>query len=75
MIPENTALILIGLQNDYFASEGILSSFIEESSKATQVVGNIGVYRLEYANVAMHPIMASNAIDSNSTPRSIWYRC
>ena len=32
MIPNQTALILIGYQNDYFAQDGILHQFIEESS-------------------------------------------
>lgn len=40
MTPERTALILIGFQNDYFAPDGILYRFIEESSKATQAVAN-----------------------------------
>ncbi len=46
MIPEKTALILIGFQNDYFASDGILHSVIDESSKASQVVENT-IYLLE----------------------------
>ena len=35
-----TALILIGFQNDYFSSRGILHSVIEESSRVTGVVKN-----------------------------------
>jgi nicotinamidase-related amidase len=46
MTPEKTALILIGFQNDYFATDGILYGVIEESSKASQAVKNT-VYLLE----------------------------
>ncbi|MEO1093392.1 MAG: cysteine hydrolase family protein [Cyanobacteria bacterium J06638_28] len=40
MNPNHTALLLIGYQNDYFASDGILSSVIEESATATNTVAN-----------------------------------
>ncbi|MEM7771484.1 MAG: cysteine hydrolase [Cyanobacteria bacterium P01_A01_bin.37] len=40
MTPQDTALLLIGFQNDYFDQEGVLSSVIEESAKATNTVGN-----------------------------------
>lgn len=40
MNSSSTALLLIGFQNDYFASDGILHSVIEESSKATKAVEN-----------------------------------
>lgn len=40
MNPQNTALLLIGFQNDYFAPDGILKDVIEESAKATNTVGN-----------------------------------
>ncbi|NDJ17206.1 cysteine hydrolase family protein [Myxacorys almedinensis] len=40
MKPEQTALVLIGYQNDYFSSEGILHGVIEESSRVTNVVAN-----------------------------------
>ncbi len=40
MNPQNTALILIGFQNDYFAPDGILHSVIDESAKATKAVEN-----------------------------------
>jgi len=36
----NTALILIGFQNDYFAENGVLRQVIEESSKITGVLEN-----------------------------------
>lgn len=36
----HTALILIGYQNDYFSSEGILHKVIEESSAVTGVLDN-----------------------------------
>ncbi|ASM49414.1 hypothetical protein PESP_a1275 [Pseudoalteromonas espejiana DSM 9414] len=35
-----TALLLIGFQNDYFSSDGILYEVIEESSRVTGVVNN-----------------------------------
>ena len=37
---EQTALILIGYQNDYFASDGILHSVVEESSRITNILAN-----------------------------------
>ncbi len=40
MNPQNTALLLIGFQNDYFAPSGILHSVIDESAKATKAVEN-----------------------------------
>ena len=40
MKPENTALLLIGYQNDYFASDGILHSVVEESSRITGTLDN-----------------------------------
>ncbi|SRR5579883_245355 len=40
MKPEQTALILIGYQNDYFAVNGILHNVVEESAKVTNVLVN-----------------------------------
>ena len=40
MNANETALILIGFQNDYFAKDGILSSVIEESAQTNQVLEN-----------------------------------
>jgi nicotinamidase-related amidase len=40
MRAQDTALLLIGFQNDYFAADGILHNVIEESSKATKVIEN-----------------------------------
>lgn len=40
MNSKNSALILIGYQNDYFATDGILHDVIEESSRATGVLAN-----------------------------------
>ena len=36
----NTAIILIGYQNDYFAEDGILTSVIEESAKTNKCLEN-----------------------------------
>ena len=40
MDPRNTALLLIGFQNDYFASDGILHDIVEASAKAVKTVEN-----------------------------------
>lgn len=40
MNPHKTALILIGYQNDYFASDGILTGVIEASAKVTHALEN-----------------------------------
>ncbi len=40
MDPQHTAVILIGYQNDYFASDGVLNSVIEEASRVTGVLDN-----------------------------------
>lgn len=40
MNPAETALVLIGYQNDYFAPDGVLASVIEESARAAEVLAN-----------------------------------
>jgi nicotinamidase-related amidase len=40
MNPKNTCVVLIGYQNDYFASDGILTKVIEESSRVTGTLQN-----------------------------------
>lgn len=40
MTPQNTALLLIGFQNDYFSPEGILHGVIEASAKAVKTLEN-----------------------------------
>lgn len=40
MNPHRTALILIGFQNDYFASDGILRTVIEEAARVSGVLEN-----------------------------------
>ena len=35
-----TAFLLVGFQNDYFAADGILRQFIEESDRVTNALGN-----------------------------------
>ncbi|MBL4576892.1 MAG: cysteine hydrolase [Flavobacteriales bacterium] len=40
MRAKNTALILIGYQNDYFAEDGILREVVDESSRVTGVLEN-----------------------------------
>ncbi len=37
---KNTALILIGYQNDYFSKTGVLSNFIENSSNINKILNN-----------------------------------
>lgn len=40
MNTKQTALLLIGYQNDYFAADGVLHAVIEESSRVTGVLAN-----------------------------------
>ena len=40
MNPQHTALVLIGYQNDYFATDGVLSRVIEEASRVTGTLAN-----------------------------------
>ena len=40
MQARSTALLLIGYQNDYFASDGVLHGVVEASLKANDVLGN-----------------------------------
>ncbi len=40
MDPCETALILVGYQNDYFGKHGLLRQVVEESSKVTNVIQN-----------------------------------
>jgi nicotinamidase-related amidase len=40
MDPHHTALLLIGYQNDYFASDGVLHRVIEETSRISDVLAN-----------------------------------
>ena len=40
MDPRNTAILLIGFQNDYFASDGILHNVIEASATTVKTVEN-----------------------------------
>ena len=58
---KNKALILIGLQNDYFAEDGILKGVVEESSKVSNVIENITalVNRLNDTLIISTPIIFS----------------
>jgi nicotinamidase-related amidase len=40
MDPQHTALVLIGYQNDYFATDGVLYRVIEEASRVTGTLAN-----------------------------------
>jgi nicotinamidase-related amidase len=40
MTPSRTALILIGYQNDYFASDGILRGVVEQPGRVDEVLSN-----------------------------------
>jgi len=40
MDPHRTALLLIGYQNDYFASDGVLHRVIEDTARITDVLAN-----------------------------------
>lgn len=61
MKPEKTALLLIGFQNDYFASDGILKEVVEESSKVTGVLNNTLnlINELDNALIISTPIIFS----------------
>ena len=41
MDPKQTAVVLIGYQNDYFAADGVLRSAIEESARVTDNLANV----------------------------------
>lgn len=58
---DNTALVLIGFQNDYFSKDGILHSFIEESIEATQAVKNIVSLLQQIADTSL-PIITTPII-------------
>ena len=59
--PEETALILIGFQNDYFAPNGILRDVIEASSKVTKLLENTEQLIGAIADLPM-PIIATPII-------------
>jgi nicotinamidase-related amidase len=40
MDPQRTALVMIGYQNDYFATDGVLSRVIEEAARVTGTLTN-----------------------------------
>ena len=54
---ENTALVLIGYQNDYFHEDGVLYQVIEESAKATQVVKNTVKLLQDLIETPLHILM------------------
>ena len=57
----NIAIILIGLQNDYFSDDGILKEVVEESSKVSNIIENIInlVERIENTLIISTPIIFS----------------
>ena len=57
----NKAIILIGLQNDYFSDDGILKDVVEESSKVSNIIENIInlVERIENTLIISTPIIFS----------------
>ena len=57
----NKAIILIGLQNDYFSDDGILKEVVEESSKVSNIIENIInlVERLDNTLIISTPIIFS----------------
>lgn len=75
MNPTKTALILIGYQNDYFATDGILYSIIEASTKSNQVLENT-VHLLESltrtpALIVSTPIFFTTDYDELTEPVGI----
>jgi nicotinamidase-related amidase len=59
MYPDQTALLLIGFQNDYFSPQGVLYNVIEESNQLNHVVSNT-------ANLLY--FLSSTAVLSVATP-------
>lgn len=57
----NKAIILIGLQNDYFSDDGTLKEVVEESSKVSNIIENIInlVERIENTLIISTPIIFS----------------
>ena len=57
----NKAIILIGLQNDYFSDDGILNEVVEQSSKVSNIIENIInlVERIENTLIISTPIIFS----------------
>ncbi|MBA09423.1 MAG: isochorismatase [Flavobacteriaceae bacterium] len=57
----NKAIILIGLQNDYFSEDGVLKEVVEESSKVSNIIENIInlVERLDNTLIISTPIIFS----------------
>jgi len=75
MKSSETALLLVGFQNDYFAPNGILRPVIEESAKTTEVVNNtVRLLRsLESSNMLMlqTPILFSDDYSELSNPTGL----
>jgi nicotinamidase-related amidase len=59
MHPSDTALILVGYQNDYFAKTGVLRGVVEDPNRIDQVLGN---------SLAFINAMASTPLTIISTP-------
>ena len=60
MDPSQTALILIGYQNDYFASDGILRGVVEEPDRVNRTLQN--TIRLVAALVETRAMIVSTPI-------------
>lgn len=70
---KNTAILLIGYQNDYFAEEGILRKVVEESSKITGILNNtINLLRnLKDIHIISTPIIFSKNYEELQEPVGI----
>ncbi len=73
---QNTALILIGYQNDYFSSDGVLRSVVEENSKITHIIENTITLLSQLAAsnmpvVAMPIVFSENYDELDSEPVGI----
>ena len=74
MNAKETALILIGYQNDYFSQNGILNKVIEESSTATGVLENTtGVINAvpSAINIIATPIIFTPSYEEMDNPTGI----
>lgn len=72
---KNTALLLIGFQNDYFSKNGILHNVIEESSRVSGVLENtlnlLEGSGTEFGLVVSTPIIFTEDYEELSTPTGI----
>lgn len=74
----HTALILVGYQNDYFASNGILRSVVEEPGRVDEVLANtlalIGRLAPTEATIISTPIVLTRDYRALASPSGILHK-